>query len=127
MIPFLWLNPGLTLLAISTFIIQKAVKERNKYVSLQALPGPPPSSLLFGNLDKFFDAKESVGWHQHLTEKYGSAVRLTGPFGSKFLLVLCDTVFGFLMFDQEPQVFLSDPKGLETVLIKEGDVFEKPE
>ncbi len=48
-------------------------------------------------------------------------------FWSKFLLVLCDTVFGFLMFDQEPQVFLSDPKGLETVLIKEGDVFEKPE
>ncbi len=41
-------------------------------------PGPPASSLLAGNLDKFFDPKQSVAWHGELTEKYGSAVRLTG-------------------------------------------------
>lgn len=31
------------------------------------------------------------------------------------------------MLDQESQLFLSDPKGLETVLLKEGEMFEKPE
>lgn len=72
---------GFTLLVVIAFIIQKSRKEYAKYVALKMLPGPSPSSLLAGNLDKFFDAKESVEWHQHLTEKYGSAVRLTGPFG----------------------------------------------
>ncbi|KLO16891.1 cytochrome P450 [Schizopora paradoxa] len=102
------LLPSLILLPILTFLLQKALKEYRKYFVLRSLPGPPRSSLVAGNLDKFFDPKESARWHQHLTEKYGSAVRLTGPLG-------------------EPQVFLSDPKGLETVLLREGDAFEKPE
>ncbi len=64
-----------------TLIYRKVVQEYQKYASLKALPGPPASSLLAGNLDKFFDPKQSVAWHGELTEKYGSAVRLTGTFG----------------------------------------------
>lgn len=72
---------ALILLPALTFVIQKVIKEYRRFAVLKALPGPPRSSLLAGNLDKFFDPKDSAGWHQHLTEKYGSAVRLTGPLG----------------------------------------------
>ncbi|KLO09430.1 cytochrome P450 [Schizopora paradoxa] len=95
-------------LGFSTIIYRKVVTEYQKYAALKALPGPPPNSLLAGNLDTFFDPKKSVAWHGELTEKYGSAVRLTGTFG-------------------EPQVFLSDPKGLDTVLLKQGEHFTKPD
>lgn len=119
------LLPNLILLLILTFLLRKALKEYRKYFVLRSLPGPPRSSLVAGNLDKFFDPKESARWHQHLTEKYGSAVRLTGPLGVSSCIAYSVTCF--LIIGQEPQVFLSDPKGLETVLLREGDAFEKPE
>lgn len=48
--------------------------------ALRALPGPQPSGLLAGNLDKYF-APDGIPWQEHLTDQFGTAVKLWGPFG----------------------------------------------
>ena len=53
--------------------------------ALSALPGPPPSGLLAGNLDKYFDPS-GIPWQEHLTDQYGTAVKLWGPFGVRLQL-----------------------------------------
>ena len=67
-------------IVVGLFVARSIASRIKQYRALKDLPGPPASSLLTGNLGKFFDP-DSVAWHAELTEKYGSAVRLTGPFG----------------------------------------------
>ncbi|KAJ7162851.1 cytochrome P450 [Mycena filopes] len=53
---------------------------------LNTVPGPPRRSFWTGNFLALFSAN---GWafHDEIAEKYGGAVRIDGPFGSKILYV----------------------------------------
>ncbi|TCD66192.1 cytochrome P450-dit2 [Steccherinum ochraceum] len=69
------------------------------------VPGPKPVSRLLGNLPQFFDQQ---GWEfqRDLSESYGRVVKLSMPFGAKWL-------------------FVFDPKALHEIVIKHQDVYEE--
>ncbi|KAJ4474815.1 cytochrome P450 [Lentinula aciculospora] len=71
------------------------------------LSGPPSPSWFKGNFQQVFNPD---GWefHELLAKKYGSMMRLHGPYGM-------NTLYTF------------DPKAMHTVLVKDQDVFEEDE
>ncbi|KAJ3527395.1 hypothetical protein NMY22_g9807 [Coprinellus aureogranulatus] len=72
---------------------------------LAVIPGPPSSSLLLGDITKFFDSN-AWGLRDELSKRYGRFYTLKG------LL-------------QETHLVVSDPKALYHILIKDQDIFEE--
>ncbi|KAL1747884.1 cytochrome P450 [Schizophyllum fasciatum] len=72
---------------------------------LDNIPGPAPPSLLTGNFYQLFHA-DAWGFHERLAAEYGSVVRTTGLFGEK-------------------QLYVSDPKALHNIIIKDQDIYEE--
>ncbi|KAJ8521037.1 hypothetical protein ONZ45_g2214 [Pleurotus djamor] len=72
---------------------------------LDNIPGPPSASIWKGNLGQIFNVK---GWdfHTQLTKTYGNVVKIHGLFGDK-------------------QLYVSDPKALHYVIVKEQDIYEE--
>ncbi|KAF9448716.1 cytochrome P450 [Macrolepiota fuliginosa MF-IS2] len=75
--------------------------------SLDFLPGPPPSSLLFGNIPELY---HSEGWdfHKQILERYGNTIRIRGAFGERLLLTF-------------------DPKALHHIFVKDQWIYEPSE
>ncbi|KAJ7637635.1 cytochrome P450 [Mycena polygramma] len=73
---------------------------------LNNIPGPTPRSFWTGNFPDVYSV-DGWGFHQHLGEKYGGVCRIDGLFGEKTL-------------------FVSDPKALHQILVKDQDIFEEP-
>ncbi|KAJ4470157.1 cytochrome P450 [Lentinula aciculospora] len=74
--------------------------------NIDNIPGPVPQSWSSGNLPQLMDQYEGWGWNDDLSKKYGSTLRLHGPFGSKML-------------------YTFDPKAMHTMLVKDSDIFEE--
>ncbi|TDL16042.1 cytochrome P450 [Rickenella mellea] len=68
------------------------------------LPGPRSAHLIFGNLKQFFDPNHGVSFHERLAS-YGTAVKIHGICGDE-------------------QIYISDPRALHHILVKEADMFE---
>lgn len=68
--------------------------------------GPKRISLLFGNIQKFFEA-DSWDWHNDNLASYGRAMKMHGFWGSK-------------------QLWISDPLSLHHILVKDGTHYEEP-
>ncbi|KAH7878863.1 cytochrome P450 [Lentinula edodes] len=74
--------------------------------NIDNIPGPAPQSWSAGNFPQLMDQYEGWGWNDFLAKKYGSTLRLHGPFGSKIL-------------------YTFDPKAMHTILVKDSHVFEE--
>ncbi|KAH7874006.1 cytochrome P450 [Lentinula edodes] len=74
---------------------------------IEKVPGPNYPSWLTGNFKQVFNPS-AWGFHEFLAKKYGSIVRLQGPYGTKAL-------------------YIFDAKAMHTVLVKDQDVFEENE
>ncbi|KAJ7152026.1 cytochrome P450 [Mycena filopes] len=72
---------------------------------LRHIPGPPRESWFKGNLGQLFTAK-GLPFHLGLVELYGGMVRIHGFFGAE-------------------QLYISDPRALQEILIKDADAWEE--
>ena len=73
--------------------------------SLSNLPGPPSTSFWQGNFNELFRA-DAWKFHDEVSAKYGSAVRIHGPLGADHL-------------------YIYDPKALNYIVNKEQHIFEE--
>ncbi|KAG7440063.1 cytochrome P450 [Guyanagaster necrorhizus] len=71
----------------------------------QHINGPPAVSWFMGNLSQLFNAK-GLPFHQKIVDEYGGMIKVHGFFGDE-------------------QLYISDPKALQSVLIKDQDAFEE--
>ncbi|KAJ3862444.1 cytochrome P450 [Lentinula novae-zelandiae] len=78
---------------------------RKKSRVLDNISGPPSPSWFKGNYEQVFNP-DAWGFHEFLAKEYGSMTRLHGPYGT-------NTLYTF------------DPKAMQTVLVKDQDVFEE--
>ncbi|TDL16040.1 cytochrome P450 [Rickenella mellea] len=69
------------------------------------LPGPPRAAWFVGNLKQFHDANHGMEFLEHVAS-YGSAVKIHGICGDE-------------------QIYISDPRALHYILLKEQDMFEE--
>ncbi|KAK7047153.1 hypothetical protein VNI00_006819 [Paramarasmius palmivorus] len=72
---------------------------------LANIPGPPSQSWFKGNLAQLFNAK-GLPFHQSLVDDYGGMVKVYGFFGDE-------------------QLYVSDPKALQSIVIKDQDAYEE--
>ncbi|KAI0079855.1 cytochrome P450 [Panus rudis PR-1116 ss-1] len=88
------------------WVIWKAVKNYLIPSPLDKIPGPPPSSIIKGNIDQLFSRQ---GWvfHDDVGEKYNYVVRITG-------------------FLNKPMLYVYDPKALHSILVKDTYTFDMP-
>ncbi|KAJ7476547.1 cytochrome P450 [Mycena latifolia] len=93
---------------ICAFLVLYWIRARLRRTSLadvKNVPGPPSKSWLTGNLTEYHDPD---GWafQKELEENYAQVVKLHGFFG-------------------DPQLYVFDPEALNTILVKESDIFEE--
>ncbi|KAG1746406.1 cytochrome P450 [Suillus lakei] len=69
------------------------------------LDGPDKGNWLLGNIIRLFEG--GIDYCVNLSEKYGGAVRLHGPYGET--------------------VYVSDPRALHHIVIKDQHIFEEPD
>ncbi|KAF8060722.1 cytochrome P450 [Lyophyllum atratum] len=69
------------------------------------IPGPQPESWFKGNLGQLFNSK-GLPFHQELVERFGGMVKVYGFFGDE-------------------QLYISDPRALQSIVIKDQDAFEE--
>ncbi|KAF8826163.1 hypothetical protein HHX47_DHR6000670 [Lentinula edodes] len=100
------LNPQVACLALVFVIGWYIFKFGRRNFNIDNIPGPAPQSWSAGNFPQLMDQYEGWGWNDFLAKKYGSTLRLHGPFGSKIL-------------------YTFDPKSIHTILVKDSHVFEE--
>ncbi|KAF5376914.1 hypothetical protein D9615_007312 [Tricholomella constricta] len=69
------------------------------------IQGPRPESWFKGNLGQLFNVK-GLPFHQELVERFGGMVKVYGFFGDE-------------------QLYISDPRALQSIVIKDQDAFEE--
>ncbi|KAJ3889944.1 cytochrome P450 [Lentinula edodes] len=93
-------------LAITVFVLIAFWRFlRRKPGVLDNISGPPSPSWFKGNYEQVFNP-DAWGFHEFLAKEYGSMTRLHGPYGTNTL-------------------YIFDPKAMQTVLVKDQDVFEE--
>lgn len=99
----------LTIQCIVTYAVYRACRRifRSLVVKsdLDNIPGPKSHSFLKGNFSKIFDIR---GWdfHRHIGQKYGGVVRINAFLGDK-------------------QLYVSDPKALHHIVVKDQNTYEE--
>ncbi|EAU81476.2 cytochrome P450 [Coprinopsis cinerea okayama7 len=88
-----------------THIALKWVQTRLKYRSIRNLPGPPPENYFIGNFKQLF-SPNAWSFHRSISETYGGVVKISGLFGAK-------------------QLYVSDPKALQHIIIKDQHIYEE--
>ncbi|KAJ7881775.1 cytochrome P450 [Mycena olivaceomarginata] len=86
-------------------ILNRLLKPWYSPSPLRHLPGPPSQSWFAGNLGQLFTAK-GLPFHQELVDLYGGMVKVYGFFGDE-------------------QLYVSDPRALQIILVKEQDAYEE--
>ncbi|KAF9527856.1 cytochrome P450 [Crepidotus variabilis] len=94
---------------LSSFLMFLAIKWLLKIFAsrspLSDLPGPAPHSWLSGNLGQLFNSK-GMPFHLSLADTYGGVVKVYGFFGDE-------------------QLYVSDPRALQSIISKDQDCFEE--
>ncbi|KAF5335263.1 hypothetical protein D9758_016232 [Tetrapyrgos nigripes] len=93
---------ALATLAWASFAILRRALKRSPY---NGINGPPSTSILGYRLD--VNNPDGFHWHAHMTENYGHIVRLRGN------------------VIQDDGLFITDPKALQTILIREQKNFDE--
>ncbi|PCH40528.1 cytochrome P450 [Wolfiporia cocos MD-104 SS10] len=75
------------------------------FKSLDNIPGPPAESFWKGNTAQFF-TRHAASFQSHVALNYGPVVRLQGLFG-------------------RPMLYISDPKALHNILMKEEPIYQE--
>ncbi|KAJ7728473.1 cytochrome P450 [Mycena metata] len=88
-------------------VLKWSVKPWYSPSPLRHIPGPAPESWFKGNLGQLFNAK-GLPFHLGLGEIYGGIAKVHGFFGDE-------------------QLYISDPKALQEILIKNPDAWEETE
>ncbi|TFY53271.1 hypothetical protein EVG20_g10195 [Dentipellis fragilis] len=101
--PCAWL-PILGLLILS-YVTVRIARSRLVKSPLHYIPGPPSNSWITGNLMQLFNAK-GLRFHHDLTVNYGDVVKIHGFFGDE-------------------QLYISDPRALQSIVVKDQDCFEE--
>jgi len=73
---------------------------------LHNIPGPPNKSFLIGNIKQFY-RRDGTEFHKEVAFNYGTVAKLHSVLG-------------------RPMLYVSDPKALQTIIVKEEHVFEEP-
>ncbi|CCL99519.1 uncharacterized protein FIBRA_01537 [Fibroporia radiculosa] len=94
------------LLVGAVLFLGKYVYGRRALSTLHNIPGPPSSSFWIGNLGQYF-SRQGSEFQRHVAQDYGSVTKIHGRFGS-------------------PVLYVSDPKALHTIVIKEEHIFQNP-
>ncbi|KZT73889.1 cytochrome P450 [Daedalea quercina L-15889] len=81
------------------------VRNRIATAHLRRIRGPPTSSYLTGNLNEYY-ARDAADYQRSLSREYGPIVRLSGFLGA-------------------PVLYVSDPKALHNILIKEEHIYQE--
>ncbi|KAJ3805664.1 cytochrome P450 [Lentinula lateritia] len=97
------LNFQLTITALVLIAFWHFLRKKSRV--LDNISGPPSPSWFKGNYEQVFNP-DAWGFHEFLAKEYGSMTRLHGPYGT-------NTLYTF------------DPKAMQTVLVKDQDVFEE--
>ncbi|KAH9919323.1 cytochrome P450, partial [Fomitopsis serialis] len=90
---------------VITWILWRAIRSRLVFASLRKLRGPRSSSFVTGNLKQWF-SREGDGFQKHVALEYGSVVKIHGMMG-------------------RPILYVSDPKALHAILIKEEPIYQE--
>ncbi|KAJ3559692.1 hypothetical protein NM688_g189 [Phlebia brevispora] len=94
------------LLPIVSWVLWRILRPYVVPSPLDNIPGPPPTSLLYGNLVQFFD-RHGWSFHDNIEDLYGSVVKIRGMF-------------------QRPILYIFDPKALHHIVLKDQNVYERP-
>ncbi|KAJ7617102.1 cytochrome P450 [Roridomyces roridus] len=97
-----WLYLLVLCYALSRLLRRSYTRARSP---LRDIPGPPAESWFTGNLGQLFTAK-GLPFHHSLVSQYGGLVKVHGFFGDE-------------------QLYISDPRALQSILVKEQDAFEE--
>ncbi|KAI0060070.1 cytochrome P450 [Artomyces pyxidatus] len=103
----IWLASGALLCAGVSLVLFFAIRHRVKQIPLWKIPGPASVSFMTGNYTQMFHVG-AAKFHEHISKTYGSVVRIAGPLGDN-------------------QLVISDPKALNSILLKDQDIFEETE
>ncbi|CCM00988.1 uncharacterized protein FIBRA_03036 [Fibroporia radiculosa] len=97
-----------SLLVLGTIVFAWQYLEiRKAKNALRNIPGPPPASFLTGSIPQFF-SRGSTDFQRHVAFDYAPVAKLCGMFG-------------------RPILYVSDPKALHTVMIKDEPMFQEPD
>ncbi|KAJ4473284.1 cytochrome P450 [Lentinula edodes] len=102
-----FLDPQFISVVLALLISARFLLTLTHLSGIEKVPGPDYPSWLTGNFKQVFNPS-AWGFHEFLAKKYGSIVRLQGPYGTKAL-------------------YIFDAKAMHTVLVKDQDVFEENE
>ncbi|KAI0321401.1 cytochrome P450 [Amylostereum chailletii] len=86
---------------VGLLLFRRVIKAR----AFRNVPGPSSSSFMSGHLKQLY-SRNSITWHQHLSETYGRVVKLHGIMG-------------------DIRILMADPKALSHILVKDQYVFEE--
>ncbi|KAK0199521.1 cytochrome P450 [Desarmillaria ectypa] len=92
-------------LGYALYLVLRVIYSFFKRSPFQHINGPPAQSWFMGNLGQLFNA-EGLPFHQQIVDEYGGLVKVHAFFGDE-------------------QLYISDPKALQSILIKDQDAFEE--
>ncbi|PCH40533.1 cytochrome P450 [Wolfiporia cocos MD-104 SS10] len=94
------------LLAGAVWLAYRLIQRRKSLSSLDKIPGPPSKSFFSGNIVQFF-TRDGAEFQRKVALDYGPVVKIHGMFG-------------------RPMLYISDPKALHTIVIKEENIYTPP-
>ncbi|EIM80363.1 cytochrome P450 [Stereum hirsutum FP-91666 SS1] len=87
-------------------LVARATRRWIKQTPLHKIPGPPSASFINGNLKELLDVNHGWSFHSSIIQTYGRIIRIWGYLG-------------------DTQLYISDPKALYNILIKDQYIFEE--
>ncbi|KAL1743131.1 cytochrome P450 [Schizophyllum fasciatum] len=98
-----------TIVALVALVVVRAIwRVLSRYLlksPLDNIPGPSSQSLFSGNFRQLFNP-DAWAFHEELARTYGTVIRTTGLLGEK-------------------QLYISDPKALHHIVVKDQDTYEE--
>ncbi|KAA1472339.1 cytochrome P450 [Dentipellis sp. KUC8613] len=103
---FCWIEVALTVPV--AFLAWKFLWQWYKQTPLRNIPGPPSPSFIIGNIVQLLHPLKSWKFHDEIVKQYGRIVRISGFLGDSML-------------------YVSDPRVLHQVLLRDKQYFEESE
>ncbi|TEB29745.1 cytochrome P450 [Coprinellus micaceus] len=94
------------LITASSWVFWRGLRRWLTKNPLDNIPGPPKASWLAGHFEQLWDVNDGWAFHKGIANRYGGVIRLGGPLGKRTL-------------------YVSDPKALHHMLVKDLYTFEE--
>jgi hypothetical protein len=76
-----------------------------------------------GHLKRLFDPL-GFAFHESLVENYGGVVKLNGLFGVCVVFLITDGLSDYWDPPQAEQLYVTDPRALNHIVMHDGDIFD---